>query len=401
MKYKIIILGTDNNAYAFARSVHMYNGDTSLLLGTKRLTYTDRSKILNVRVYENFDDTGFVAGIKKFLEETAEELKDYKKILIPCSDGYVKLVAENREFLEKHFLFNVVDKKLQEKLENKIDFYKICEEYNLAYPKTYIVNSVEEFKKLNLTYPIAIKPNDSVLYAKIHFPDKKKAYKSLDFNESQKIISDMIEAGYNKEIIIQDFIPGGPEKMGVLNAYVNKNGHVTMLAFARCVLDEVLPTQIGNYNALISENNDELYKSVQEFLEKINYRGFANFDFKYDERTNSYKVFEINLRQGRSSFYVTGAGLNMAEILIKDLIYDEDAKLKKLSENHLWLFVSKSVLKKYASPENKELALKLIKEKKYSYATHYKKDVTLKRLYHHIRRLLSTIKYYPKYVNKR
>lgn len=396
-KFKLIILGTDLNAYGVARSAHELYGIKSICMGIKNLRDTRDSKICEVHTNENFEDDNV------FVEELIElkkKYKDYELILISCSDGYSSLLVNNKEKLKDYYLFNYVDKYMQEKLENKIDFYEICEKYGLDYPDTVITNdnTDESIKKIEseLSYPIALKANDSIEFYNTHFEGKKKAYKIYNNEELVKTLNQIYNAGYTGKMIAQDFIPGDSSDMYVLNAYVNTSSQVKMMSLGKCLLDEVLPLNIGNYNALVTMGDDNIYKQYKKFLEEISYTGFANFDLKYDKRDGKYKVFEINIRQGRSSFYMNAANNNFIKYLVDDLIFNKDKPCYYEYENGLWLYVDPSVLKKYVNRKDKDLALKMLK-KGYVFTTWYENDKNFKRFLNYMRRRLSTIKYYRKY----
>ncbi|MCI5839061.1 MAG: carboxylate--amine ligase [Peptoniphilaceae bacterium] len=399
MDFLTVILGTDINAYGVARSVFERYGKKSLCLGVKPLNPTRNSKITDVEVTENFDVDQTVFLNK--LEEVAKRFSDKNLLLIPCSDGYVAFVSENKNFLKKYYKFNIVDFSVQKKLENKKDFYEICKKYNLDYPKTYIFNK-DNFNEINkdMEFPIVLKPNDSISYLHVHFEGKKKAY-TLSSLEEYFVISEKIyKAGYDGEIIIQEYIPGDATTMYVLNTYSDRNAKVKMMCLGKCLLDECLPTMIGNYNALLSTGNKDIYEKYRNFLEKINYTGFADFDFKWDYRDKKFKVFEINLRQGRSSFYTTNSGCNFMKFIVEDLIEEKENEIYLNYNEKLWLYVDPYVLKNYVAPKDREYVKKLLKEG-FTFTEWYKKDISIKRFLNYMKRRVSTIKYYPKYEKER
>lgn len=395
MDFTSVILGTDINAYGVARSLHEAYGVCSHAYGVKPLRFTRASKIVDVEVHEDFDtDEGFLRTMK----EVAERFQDQKPLLLTsCSDGYTALIAKHKKALEEDFVFNYIDYDLQQKLENKIDFYEICEEYGLDYPATKIISmETKDDLDLGFTFPVGLKANDSIEFVHMHFEGKKKFYKIDDAEELKRVVDLIYDAGYSGELIVQDFIPGNSSAMFVLNAYVDSRGEVTMMSLGKCLLDECLPYEIGNYNALLTIGDDALYDQYTRFLKAIGYRGFANFDLKYDVRDKKYKVFEINIRQGRSSYYMTAGGCNFMRYPVEDLIENKSLAPHYHDERGLWLFVDPSVLRKYGSPEDKELIDTYLK-KGFKFTQWYEKDRSLPRYLDYMRRRISTRKYYPQY----
>lgn len=397
-KFLPVILGADANAYGLARSFYEEYGVKSLGIAKFQLLETKKSKIIDVKLFDNLTDTKI---FRKVMEQIGKEYsKKYDKlILLSCVEWYTNLVVDNRDLLEKYFVLPFMDKKTKDKLENKESFYNICEEYKLDYPKTYIITYKNRNKiKLPFGFPVAVKPVSSTEYSKVNFEGKEKSYKANDMDELIRIVNSIYSSEYRSNIIVQDFIPGNDDAMWVMNCYSNSKGKVKMMCLGHCLLEEHTPYGIGNYKVLMSDGNKELYEKIKSFLEDIKYVGFSNFDIKYDVRDNAFKLFEINIRQGRSSFFTTAAGFNLSRYLVDDYVYNKDDDTVYNYNKHLWLATPKSMIKKYV--KNKELkkeALQLIKEKKYDYTLKYKKDSSLYRVFWMNRIYFKDYKLYKKY----
>ena len=90
--------------------------------------------------------------------------------------------------------------------------------------------------------------------------------------------------------------------------------------------------------------------------ESMGYTGFSNFDIKLRAGTkDDFRVFEVNLRQGRSNFYVTSAGINVARLAAEVFESDGD-DVERCEKSVFWHHIPRSVAYKFT--EDKELVKK-------------------------------------------
>ena len=384
-----ILLGSDINVYGMARSFHEAYGIKVQAWGASTLAPTRYSKIVDIEVHPGFTED------PEFIKVMREKIKEYKKypepvILISCGDGYSELLAKHKQELEEAFIVPYIDYDLLEKLISKEGFYEVCEEYGLPYPKTKIITMSAykdgSYADVPFPFPVALKPEDPVSWLDVQFEGRKKAFVIKDLDEFKDIVGKIYTNGYKEDLILQDFIPGDDSNMRVLNAYVDKNHKVKMMCLGHPLLEDPDPIAIGNYMVIAPDYDEKLYQTVQAFLEKINYTGMANFDIKYDVRDGQYKFFEINLRQGRSSFYVTLNGYNLAKWYVDDYVEDslKDQPVvygnQDPAKHKLWLGVPAKIFEQYAVDSlAKKEALALLRAGKVGTTVFYKPDMNVKR----------------------
>lgn len=397
MAIQPVLLGGDANVYGMARSFYMQYGVTSLAIGKGALSAIANSKLVQMVVAEPRieDDEIFVNTLVSF----AKKHSDKTLVLVSCGDNYTTLLARNRAALEPYYKFACPTPELVHQLDTKEYFYQACEAHGLSYPKTFsCTNQNYKTVKLPFDFPCIIKASNSVAYWNCKFPHKKKVFIANTQEEFDAICEAIYSSSYQDTLVLQEYIPGDDSCMRVLNCYSGLDHKVKLMALGRPLLEEQTPEGIGNYAAIMNVRDDELLARMKDFLEDMGWEGFSNFDMKYDVRDNQYKLFEMNPRQGRSSFFVTASGYNLAKWLVEDVVEHKEQPLTIADARHLWMISPAGILKKYVKdPELLAEIKKLMKEGRVSHQLFCKEDVTPRRAIWYIKNQLNNYRKYKRY----
>ena len=353
-----LLFGGDINVYSVARAFHEAYGVRSVCFGKYPSGPAFGSAIIDYRVCAQNEDAAVfcenVCGL-------AAAHRDKTVLLIGCGDSYVKLAADCKDSFPANVIAPYVDGSLMGALMNKERFYELCDRHGIAHPETFVYRR-EMGRDFRLPFgpPFICKPSNGVAYWAHPFPGNEKVFKCKDRAALEAVLDSVYASGYPDTMIIQDFIPGDDSFMRVLTSYSDRGGKVKLMCLGHVLLEEHTPHGIGNHAVIVTEHEPELCETLRGFLEKTGYVGFSNFDIKYDSRDGTYKVFEINCRQGRSNYYVTGAGYNIARLLVEDLIERHELPYTVAGNPSLWRMVPRGVayryIKKEYHPRMKELA---------------------------------------------
>ena len=345
-----VLLGGDLNCYNIARAFHEEYGVTSYAFGRYVSAPTKYSRLINFQTVEKLDTDEVMFQV---LNDFKDKHKHENLILFACNDEYSDVFSRVKERLPE-FIFPYPDENLRPVLSRKAEFYEICDKYEVPHPKTYIANGKLMPTDLNqetlgFEYPIVIKPSSSIVYWQHPFDGMDKVFFAKDEIEAAEIINKIFDSGYDEKVVIQEVIAGSDANMRVLTVFSDASAKVRAMCLGNTMIEEHVPSAIGNHAAIITEKLTDFPQiaNIVEMLEDLHYTGFSNFDIKLREGTISdFSVFEINLRQGRSNYYATASGMNMARLATE--VYNScGSDIQFFEEPYFWHHVPKSIAYKY------------------------------------------------------
>ena len=275
-------------------------------------------------------------------------------VLFGCTDDYAAMIIRNRDELSD-FITPYPPAHLLSSISKKAEFYETCDRFGLPYPQTVILEKAADDyspEALGFPYPIIVKPSSSVDYWKFPFDGMKKVYTANSPEEAKKIVDEIYASGYPEKMILQEMIPGGDSHMRVFTTFSDRRGKVRAMCLGHTMLEEHTPKGLGNHAAILTEPVSTLpiAEKIKNMLESIGYTGYANFDIKCGDDPTDFRLFEINLRHGRSNYYMTAAGVNVAELACE--VYESEGDDCNRCENEVfWHLIPKSVAYAYTDDE--------------------------------------------------
>ncbi|MBC7297832.1 MAG: hypothetical protein H5T82_02950 [Demequina sp.] len=400
-----VLLGTGVGAYNIARSLHEAFGVRSLALGRVALRETSHSRIVDVRASREFDHPEAVVS---HLLALADEFPGRTLLLIGTVEYYVNVLIDHREQLGERFVIPLVDRALADRLINKTDFYATCDALGVPHPRSVVLaphahGDASVGTDLPFAYPVILKPSNTDVYPRLSFEGKEKVYLLNDAAAVREVAERIFAAGYDDDLIVQEYIEGDESVMRVANTYSDRNGRLTFVSVGQVVLADHDPTMVGNNNAILAVDDPDLATSLATLLNAVGYTGSANFDVMHDRRDGVSKVLELNLRQGATSYYAMAAGGNIPERIVRDWIYGTPLTYAATTQERLWLNLPYPLAVIYA-PRGLRSRVRAAGRKGAKHTLWYRPDMSLRRLVNvvrvDLRYSLSTIKHAHRGMNR-
>lgn len=372
-----VLLGGDILTYSCVRCFHAAYGLRSIVLAGFDAKVISTSRFAELRIVPGVDREDVCV---EALRSLGAELVAAGKVplVLGTGDWYARTLSKHKEELSEWFVVPYIDFDLLDRITQKETFYQICEELGIPYPKTWTYDCSDPDVTIpaeSFAYPVIAKPSNSARYHYAEIANKKKVYTIESAAELTELFEALKASSYDRELIVQDMVPGADDALRSITCFSDASGEVRVWSTGHVLLEDHMPTAVGNPVCIMLERNDQIAEQAACFLHHVGYRGFSNFDVKYDSRDGSYRFFEVNTRPGRNTFYMTIGGVNFVTLLVEEYVLHREIPQCVACDEGLYTVVPRVVVRRtVADPDLRRRARALFDSGKAHNPLFYKED---------------------------
>lgn len=210
----------------------------------------------------------------KFLIDLAKKERIQGWVIFPNCDDAVFVLSYYKEELEKYYRVPVPEWNGVQNVIIKKKTYQIAASNGIAVPNTFYPKDLSELFKLELSFPIINKPS---IRSNFFNKAKKKAFLINSYDELKRIYQWACSIIDPSEILIQDFIPGGPPNLYSCCPFF-KDGRIMVYLTARRARQH--PMDFGQASTYVEMVDIPRIREIAEnYLRLINFYGIAEVEF--------------------------------------------------------------------------------------------------------------------------
>lgn len=250
-------------------------------------------------------------------------------VLLITKDEPVLWISNHRAALEPLYRLVLPESSVVELLMNKRSFASKAAELRWPVPRGETASSAPELEQAisKLRFPIILKPQlkNSVFRRSCD----AKAFVASD--AAALLAAYRRIAAWEPEVIVQEFVPGGDERIAFCLSYFGADGEPRAMFAGRKIRQ--WPIRCGNtaicepapvaWRASIVELTEDIFRTV-------GFRGLGSIEFKIDPRSEKPVIMEPTV--GRTNYQSEIAvlnGVNIPLIAYSDLVGDEPAHARR------------------------------------------------------------------------
>ena len=268
------------------------------------------TKKINLARYSKYCDKSFIADyteIIPLLQKWAALGKYTNWLIFPTDDFHVRMLSENRDMLSAYFKV-VADKwSVVELFYKKYLSYPLADSCGVPVPVTlYPKDESAEALAGKMKYPCIIKPS---IMREFYAIFKKKVLFCADDGQFVDNYNKAVSFFSPSQLMIQEVIPGSSENQYSVGLLVWEGKVVNHLVARR---RRQHPLDFGNATTYAETvKNTGLLEYATRIVQKANYSGICEVEFKYDSRTDQYKFLEVNPRLWKWHLLAEFAGVHI------------------------------------------------------------------------------------------
>lgn len=255
-------------------------------------------------------------------------------LLIPVDDLGAALTAKHADTLASRYRFPRVDFGVVQALSDKHFLAEAAAGAGVPAPVHLNPQSEDALRGVpaQLGWPLVVKAKDTeLLWTR---PGGRSVSIARDDGElTSQWRNHLVEGRPN--CIVQEYIPGGPETVWMVNAYYDATSTALFAASGRKVRQ--YPAYTGATSFGVCERNVEVIEHTERLVRHVGYRGILDIGWRFDARDGRYKVLDANPRIGATfRLFATDGGDDVVRAMQADFA-ERPAPVAYVRDGRTWL----------------------------------------------------------------